>query len=133
MTTAIALKSNRPQSDVGQQIADKYDDLVRQFENDSYARQKLLAAQTKEKALKSMRKIVIANLKPHIDGKQLTNQILLMETMFSASWSSNVEVKSLNKNQVQRKFGKLIIGKTTGYAARWLYRLLMRNCHNDKQ
>ena len=51
--------------------------------------------------------------------------------MFNASWTSNVEVKSLNKNQVQRKFGKLIIGKTTGYAARWLYRLLMRNCLND--
>ena len=99
-------------------IAEKYDDLVRQFENDPSARQKLLAAQTKEKALKSMRKIVTANLKPHIDGKQLTNQILLMETMFSASWTSNFKVKSLNQNQVPRKFGKLIIGKTTGYAAR---------------
>ena len=87
----------------------------------------------KEKALKSMSKIVTANLKPHIDGKQLINQILLMETMFNASWSSNVEVKSLNKYQVQRKFGKLIIGKTTGYAARWLYRLLMRNYLNDEQ
>ena len=118
MTTTIARLSNRPQSEVGQQIADKYDDLVRQFENDPDARQKLLAAQTKEKALKSMRKIVIANLKPHIDQKQLTSQLLLMETMFSASWTSNVEVKSLKKNQVQKKFGKLIIGKTTGYAAR---------------
>ena len=80
-----------------------------------------------------MRKIVTANLKPHIDGEQLTSQILLMETMFNASWTSNVEVKSLNKNQVQRKFGKLIIGKTTGYAARWLYRVLMRTCLNDEQ
>ena len=133
MTTAIALKSKRLQSDVGQLIAEKYDNLVRQFENDPSARQKLLAAQTKEKALKSMRKIVIANLKPHIDGEQLTNQILLMETMFNASWSGNVEVKSLNKNQVQRKFGKLIINKTSGYAARWLYRLLMRKCHKNEQ
>ncbi len=130
---AIALKSKRPQSEVGQLIANKYDDLVRQFENDRSVRQKLLAAQTKEKALKSMRKIVIANLKPHIDGEQLTNQILLMETMFNASWTSNVEVKSLNKNQAMRKFGKLIIGKTTGYAARWLYRLLMKNCFNNEQ
>ena len=80
-----------------------------------------------------MRKIVTANLKPYIDGEQLTSQLLLMETMFNASWSSNVEVKSLNKNQAMRKFGKLIIGKTTGYAARWLYRLLMRNCLNDEQ
>ena len=107
-------------------LANKYDDLVRQFENDPEARQKLLAAQTKEKAFKSMRKIVTANLKPYIDEAELTSQILLMETMFNASWTNN----SLNKNQVQRKFGKLIIGKTTGYTARWLYRLLMRNCLN---
>ena len=74
-----------------------------------------------------MKQIVAANLKPHIDGAQLTNQLLVMETMFNASWSSNVEVKSLSKGQVKRKFGKLIIGKTTGYAARWLYRLLKRS------
>lgn len=133
VTTAIALPRKRPQSNVGQLIADRYDDLVRQFENNPEVRQKILAAQTKEKALKSMKKIVTANLKPHIDGEQLTSQILLMETMFNASWTSNIEVKSLNKNQVQRKFGKLIIGKTTGYTARWLYRLLMRNCLNDEQ
>ncbi len=126
--TAIANPRKRPQSDVGQLIANKYDDLVRQFENDPQVRQQLLATQTKEKALKAMRKIVTANLKPYIDGAQLTSQILLMETMFHASWTSNVEVKSLKKNQVQRKFGKLIIGKTTGYTARCLYRLLMRNC-----
>ena len=48
-------------------------------------------------------------------------------------WTSNVEVKSLNKYQVQRKFGKLIINKTSGYAACWLYRLLMRNCLNNEQ
>lgn len=65
-----------------------------------------------------MKKIVTANLKPHIDGEQLTNQIILMETMFNAFWSSNVEVKSLSKNQVKRKFGKLIVNKTTGYTAR---------------
>ncbi|MEL6438978.1 MAG: hypothetical protein AAFQ80_06965 [Cyanobacteria bacterium J06621_8] len=80
-----------------------------------------------------MRKIVAANLKPHIDGEQLTSQLLLMENMFNASWTSNVEVKSLTKYQVQRKFGKLIINKTSGYAARWLYRLLMRNCLNNEQ
>ena len=125
VTTAIALKQKRPQSDVGQLIAGKYDDWVRQFENDPEVRQKLLASQTKEKALKSMRNIVTANLKPHIDGEELTTQLLVMETMFNGSWTNNVEVKSLNKNQVQRKFGKLIIGKTTGYAARWLYRLLI--------
>ncbi len=107
--------------------------MVRQFENNPEARQKLLATQTKEKALKSMRKIVTANLKPHIDREQLTSQLLLMETMFNASWSNNVEVKSLNKNQVQRKFGKLVIGKTTGYTARCLYRLLMSNCRNTEQ
>ena len=56
-----------------------------------------------------------------------------METIFNGSWTSNFEVKSLNKNQLQRKFGKLMIGKTTGYAARWFYRLLMRNCLNDEQ
>ncbi len=109
-------------------IADKYDSWVSQFENDLETRQKLLASQTKEKALKSMKKIVTANLQPYIDGSQLTNQLLVMETMFNASWISNVKVKSLNKNQVQQKFGKLIINKTSGYAARWLYRLLMRNC-----
>ena len=133
VTTAIALKRKRPQSNVGQLIADQYDGWVRQFENDPETRQKLLAAQTKDKALNSMRKIVTANLKPHIDEEQLNKQLLLMETMFIASWSSNVEVKSLNKNQVQRKFGKLIIGKTSGYAARWLYRLLMKYCLNDEQ
>lgn len=51
----------------------------------------------------------------------------------TASWSGNVEVKNLNENQVQRKFGTLIIGKTTGYAARWLYRLLMKNCISGEQ
>ncbi|MEL6439751.1 MAG: hypothetical protein AAFQ80_10915 [Cyanobacteria bacterium J06621_8] len=40
----------------------------------------------------------------------------------------------MNKAQVQRKFGKLIIGKTTGYAARWLYRLLKKYCVlNDEE
>ena len=52
---------------------------VRQFENDPEVRQKLLASQTKEKALKSMRNIVTANLKPHIDGEELTTQLLVME------------------------------------------------------
>jgi len=56
-----------------------------------------------------------------------------METMFNAAWTNNVQVKSLNKNQVQRKFGKLTIGKTSGYAARWLYRLLMKYCLNVEQ
>ena len=88
-----------------------------------------LAIKTKEKALKSMREIVLANLKPHIDGEQLTNQLQVMETMFNASWTNNVNVNiRLNKHQIQRKFGKLIIGKTTGYTARWLYRLLKRYC-----
>ena len=76
VTTAIALKQKRPQSDVGQLIAGKYDDWVRQFENDPEVRQKLLASQTKEKALKSMKNIVTANLKPHIDGEELEKQIL---------------------------------------------------------
>ena len=133
VTTAIGLKSKRPQSDVAKLIADKYDGWVSQFENDPETRHKLLASQTKEKALKSMRKIVTANLQPHIDEEQLNSQLLVMETMFNASWTSNVKVKSLNKNQVQRKFGKLIIGKTSGYAARWLYRLLMRNCLVSEQ
>ncbi len=53
--------------------------------------------------------------------------------MFNASWTSNLEVKSLNKHQVQRKFGKLNIGKTTGYTARWLYRLLKRYCEDNKK
>ncbi|MEM6614423.1 MAG: hypothetical protein AAF652_19680 [Cyanobacteria bacterium P01_C01_bin.72] len=57
----------------------------------------------------------------------------MMEAMFNASWQTNVTVGSLSKGQIKRKFGKLIIGKTTGYAARWLYRLLMRNCVNDEQ
>ena len=99
VTTAMSKKTNRPQSDVGQLIANKYDALVSQFENDPMLRQKLLASQTKEKALKSMRNIVTANLKPHIDGEQSGSQLLVMETMFNASWSNNVEVKSLNKNQ----------------------------------
>lgn len=55
-------------------------------------------------------------------------QVILIETMFKASWNDNVSVGSLNKNQVKRKFGKLIIGKTTGYAARWLYRFLIKEC-----
>ncbi|MEL6912719.1 MAG: hypothetical protein AAFY63_08000 [Cyanobacteria bacterium J06643_13] len=80
-----------------------------------------------------MRKIVSSSLQPYIDGEQLTSQLLLMENMFNASWSGNVEVKSLSKNQGQRKFGKLIINETSGYAARWLYRLLMRNCINNEQ
>ncbi len=133
VTSTISLRRKRPQSEVGQLIADKYDAWVSQFENDPETRHRLLAAQTKEKALNSMKKIVTANLQPHIDGPQLTNQLLVMETMFNASWTSNVKVKSLNKNQVQRKFGKLIIGKTSGYAARWLYRLLMRNCLVSEQ
>lgn len=71
-----------------------------------------------------MKKIVTANLKPYIDGQELQTQLVLMETMFKASWQSNVRLQPLNKTQVRRKFGKLIIGKTTGYTARWLYRLL---------
>ena len=80
-----------------------------------------------------MCEIVTANLQPHIGGEQLTSQLLLVETMFNASWSSNVEVKSLSKRQINRKFGKLIIGKTTGYTARWLYRLLKKHCTIDEQ
>ncbi len=53
--------------------------------------------------------------------------------MFNASWQTNVTVGSLSKNQVRRKFGKLIIGKTTGYAARWLYRLLKKYNLTDEQ
>ena len=128
VTTTIGSKVKRPNSDVGKLIANRYDSLVVQFETDPLTRQQHLAAQTKEKALKSMRKIVTANLKPHIDGEKLKDQIRVMETMFYASWTSNVKVGSLNKNQVKRKFGKLIIGKTTGYAARWLYRLLKQYC-----
>ena len=37
----------------------------------------------------------------------------------------------LNLLKVSRKFGKLIIGKTTGDTARWLYRLLKRYCEED--
>ena len=126
VTTNIARLPNRPQSNIGQIICNKYDDWVTQFESDNELRQKLLAVKTQSKALKSMRSIVSSNLKPYIDGSELTNQLLLMETMFKASWNSNVSVSSLNKNQVKRKFGKLIIGKTTGYTARWLYRLLKK-------
>ena len=133
VTVTIALKKKRPHSDVGIAIANKYDSWVMQFENDPLARHEKLAAQTKEKALLSMKKIVSANLQPHIDGEQLTSQLLVMETMFNASWNSKVEVKSLNKGQVKRKFGKLIVNKTTGYAARWLYRLLKKHCDSDKQ
>ena len=133
VTTDIARVNNRPQSSVCQIIGDKYDVWVRQFESDTELRQKQLAVKTQSKAVKSMRAIVSANLKPYVDGAELTNQLMLMETMFKASWSSNVSVKSLNKGQVRRKFGKLIIGKTTGYTARWLYRLLKRNCVNNEQ
>ena len=99
-----------------------------QFKNDPKVRQEKLAEQTKEKTLSSMKQTVTANLKPHIDGEQLTSQILVMEAMFNASWNNNVEIKSLSKGQVKRKFGKLIIGKTIDYTARWLYRSLKRNC-----
>ena len=133
VTSTITLKAKRPTSEIAQLIASKYDDWVMRFENDPETRHKLLAAQTREKALKSMRKIVTTNLQPHVDEAQLTNQLLLMENMFNASWSGNVKVKSLNRNQVQRKFGKLIINKTSDYTARWLYRLLKRNCVNNEQ
>ena len=133
VTTNIARVNNRPQSNVGQLICSKYDAWVRMFESDSKLRQKQLALQTQSKALKSMRAIVSANLKPYIDGIQLTNQLAMMETMFTNSWQTNVTVGSLNKNQVKQKFGKLIIGKTTGYTARWLYRLLLKKCINYEQ
>lgn len=133
VATDIAKLSKRPQSNVGIAIANKYDGWVMQFENDPKARQEKLAQQTKDKALKSMRKIVSDNLKPHIDEEDLTKQLLIMETMFHASWSGNVEVKSLDKSQVKRKFGKLIINKTTGYTARWLYRLLKKYCQFNEQ
>lgn len=126
VTTNIARSNKRPQSDVGQLISSKYDAWVSQFESDTELRQKQLAIKTQSKAIKSMRAIVSANLKPYIDGEQLTSQLAVMETMFNASWQTNVTVGSLNKNQVKRKFGKLIIGKTTGYTARWLYRLLKK-------
>ena len=80
-----------------------------------------------------MRRIVESNLKPCVDGSELQNQLLEMETMFFASWKGNVSVDPLNKTQARRKFGKLIIGKTTGYTARWLYRLLKQYCENDEQ
>ena len=133
VTTNISNLTKRPDSNVGQIIANKYDAWVSQFENDSKLRQTQLAVKTRSKALDSMRAIVSANLKPYIDGKQLTNQLMMMETMFNASWDTNVTVGSLNKAQVKRKFGKLIIGKTTGYAARWLYRLLKKYCVNHEQ
>ena len=126
VTTDIAKQKRRPQSNVGQLICDKYDAWVRQFESDSELRQKQLALTTQSKAIKSMQAIVSANLKPYVDGVELTNQLAVMENMFNASWQTNVTVGSLNKNQVKRKFGKLIIGKTTGYTARWLYRLLKK-------
>ncbi len=37
-----------------------------------------------------MREIVSANLKPYIDGEQLTNQLQFMETMFNASWTQKI-------------------------------------------
>ena len=133
VTTDIAKLNSRPQSSVGQLICNKYDAWIRQFESDSELRQKQLAVKTQSKAIKSMKAIVSANLKPYVDGKELTNQLAIMEAMFFASWHPLVTVGSLNKNQVKRKFGKLIISKTTGYAARWLYRLLIRNCFSDEQ
>ncbi|MEO0845467.1 MAG: hypothetical protein AAFY50_03465 [Cyanobacteria bacterium J06648_1] len=133
VTTDIVSLKKRPQSDVGQLIGNKYDAWVSQFESDTELRQKQLAIKTQSKAIKSMRAIVSANLKPYVDGKELTSQLAMMETMFNASWQTNVTVGSLNKNQVKRKFGKLIIGKTTGYAARWLYRLLLKHCISDEQ
>ena len=133
VTTRVARKANRPQSNVGQIICDKYDGWVRQFESDNELRQQQLAIKTQSKALKSMRSIVSSNLKPYIDGLELTNQLMLMETMFKASWNSNVRVGSLNKSEVKRKFGKLIIGKTTGYSARWLFRLLKKECTQNEQ
>lgn len=133
VTTTIARPCNRPRSPVGQTIADKYDDWTAQFNSNSQLRQEHLASSTNRRAIESMRKVVTANLKPYIDGQQLQTQLVLMETMFKASWQSNVKVEPLNKTQVRRKFGKLIIGKTTGYTARWLYRLLKENCENDEQ
>ena len=118
VTTNIGSLKQRPQSNVGQLICDHHDAWVSQFENDSDLRQKQLAVKTQSKAIESMRAIVSANLKPYIDGDQLTTQLKIMETMFSASWNTNVTVGTLNKDQVKRKFGKLIIGKTTGYTAR---------------
>ena len=128
VTTVIARKVNRPQSTVAQTIAGKYDDWVMQFDSNSQLRQEHLAKSTNVKAIESMRRIITTNLKPYIDGQQLQTQLVLMETMFQASWQSNVKVEPLNKTQVRRKFGKLIIGKTTGYTARWLYRLLKESC-----
>ncbi|MGB5713547.1 MAG: hypothetical protein WBM44_21880 [Waterburya sp.] len=57
----------------------------------------------------------------------------LVLLLSSASWNTNVTVGSLNKGQVKRKFDKLIIGKTTGYTAQWLYRLLKKHCTINEQ
>lgn len=133
ITTTIANPKLRPQSAVGQSICSKYDDWVTQFNSNTQLRQQHLAKKTQATAIESMRRIVENNLKPYIDGKQLQTQLVLMETMFCASWNTNVKVEPLNKSQARRKFGKLIIGKTTGYTARWLYRLLKKNCENYEQ
>ncbi len=63
----------------------------------------------------------------------ITNPLLVIKTMFNTSWQDSVEVKSFTKGQVKRKSGMLTIGKTTGYTARWLYRLLKKYCTTDEQ
>lgn len=133
VTSTIALKRKRPSTEVGRAIANKYDGWLMQFESGEHPQGDRLDSLIKAKALKTMRDVVSASLETYLADGEISERLKMMEIIFDCQTKANGSSKPPNRKQIQRRFGKLVIGKTTGYTARLLYRELKRATSSNEQ
>jgi len=129
--SVIARPTCRPNSDVGQKITDFYDDWLKKFrENPQEFENQLLEKQRQKSVQKAMAQLKggLSTLLKKDSTQALNEQMQLIEASLVQSLSfSKKGLGNPNKVETKRKFGKLILGKTIGYTARWLYRILCRS------
>jgi hypothetical protein len=121
-----------PTSEISKKISDYYDRWTNQFKENPDLWKQELKQRASNSALEAIEKTLKKNLMPVLekeDKSAISARIAAIQAMFLSEFDKiKLAESSSNRGKSSaKKFGKLVIGKTTGYAARWLYRRLKAN------
>jgi hypothetical protein len=125
VVTAIACKPRRPDTAIGRKIAGFFDDWIEKYYSNSDYYQKMMVSRVRAKIWQDFESLIDGELSGLLKLSQLANLKKKLATL-NAAMDDDGEPLEINTAGASKRFGKLIVGKTVGFTARWLYRELKR-------
>jgi hypothetical protein len=126
---SIAIKSRRPTSEVGKKIATFYDGWQEKLYANPELYRAAMLSKSKDSIAKALFKVLEKELSPLLSKEDLGGVIGKIGGVADLIGETDGSIE-IDPSVAAKKFGKLILCKTSAYTCRWLYRELKRELGN---